>query len=518
VAKTTKGPQSNSVTFQRRLFVFLLAFVIIMTLSSVTILLVFKIPLIDDKKEIKVSVERELSIFSRDFEARIGDTSVQLVRLSESLSKSIETSLNEENININSLKNHSEVLGKLIEDEFDRLIIAMDRAKSSGVFLVLDATNSPGHPGADNYRAGVCFRISEPDLTRPEMPKRFLRGAPTPDFPDDFMLLSDWEMEFDVKDRSYYHLPLENGRSYWGFESIISQDSTILCSAPIVGTNGTAFGVCGFEISNNFYATHYLPEITGYKQSFCLFTAIGGNGLDIKEGAVLNTYIQPNGKKFQGQHKNIILFNNPASVSPQYVMAILIPKEEIDSHNLLIRGRLVLIIAAILGFGIFVSLLISKKYLHPVLREIDQLYEQIQEKWDSALPGEINELFTPEEIEVVLMLIEGKMRSEISRSLHLSAEETDRRIESIRSKVDSKGDSSPLVSTVTMEFKLTQREKDIFRCLLKNMSNNSISEELFISEGTVKIHVRNVLKKLKLENRRSIMAWSESFISQKGIS
>lgn len=494
-------------TLHRRLFVFLLALVILMTLGSIIILLALEAPLIDNTREIKLSVERELSVFSRDFEAHMGDTSVQLVRLSESLSK---------HINPESLKNHPELLGTVIEYEFDRLIAAMDRSKSSGVFLILDATGNPDRTDAANSRAGVCFRVSEPDLLKPEMPKRFLRGEPTADFPDDYMMLSDWEPEFDVKDRAFYHLPLANNTPYWGMESITaasggstaSQASTILCSIPVAGTNGEAWGVCGFEINRDFYAARYLPEINGYKHSFCLITANDGNGPDIKEGAVLNTY-QVNGKKFLGHHKNITIHSEPAN--PQFVMAVLIPKEEIDSQNFRIRLRLVVIITALLCFGIFVSRYISRRYLRPVLSSIDQLVELIQKK------DEINGLFTPEEIDVAMLLIEGKMRSEISRSLHLSSAETDRRIESIRGKIDINGDSNPLVATVAKEYRLTQREKDIFCCLLKGMTNAGISAELFISEGTVKIHVRNLLKKIKLENRQGVKIWSETFSLQKGI-
>ena len=135
--------QDNSGTLRRRLFVFLLAFVVIMTLSSIVILLVLEFPLIDDTREIKFSMERELSIFSRDFETRMGDTSVQLIRLSELLSKSIEASLNNKNIDINSLKRHPGELGELIENEFDRLIFTMDRTKSSGVFLLLIKSPNP---------------------------------------------------------------------------------------------------------------------------------------------------------------------------------------------------------------------------------------------------------------------------------------------------------------------------------------------------------------------------------------
>jgi two-component system nitrate/nitrite response regulator NarL len=49
--------------------------------------------------------------------------------------------------------------------------------------------------------------------------------------------------------------------------------------------------------------------------------------------------------------------------------------------------------------------------------------------------------------------------------------------------------------------KLTPREKDILDCLARGESNKLIARKLDLAESTVKIHVQNVLKKLKLSSR-----------------
>lgn len=48
---------------------------------------------------------------------------------------------------------------------------------------------------------------------------------------------------------------------------------------------------------------------------------------------------------------------------------------------------------------------------------------------------------------------------------------------------------------------LTDREIDILRCLAQGMSNREIAEQLFLTEGTVKNHVSNVIAKLGLRDR-----------------
>ncbi len=49
--------------------------------------------------------------------------------------------------------------------------------------------------------------------------------------------------------------------------------------------------------------------------------------------------------------------------------------------------------------------------------------------------------------------------------------------------------------------KLTQREVEVLRLVARGMGNRDIGSQLFISENTVKNHVRNILEKLQLHSR-----------------
>jgi len=54
---------------------------------------------------------------------------------------------------------------------------------------------------------------------------------------------------------------------------------------------------------------------------------------------------------------------------------------------------------------------------------------------------------------------------------------------------------------------LTGRELDVLRCVAAGMSNRMISEHLAISEGTVKVHVKHMLKKLAFRSRLEAAVW-----------
>jgi two-component system NarL family response regulator len=49
--------------------------------------------------------------------------------------------------------------------------------------------------------------------------------------------------------------------------------------------------------------------------------------------------------------------------------------------------------------------------------------------------------------------------------------------------------------------KLTDREMEVLKLVAKGMNNRDIAKDLFISENTVKNHVRNILEKLQIHSR-----------------
>ncbi|SDB39496.1 two-component system, NarL family, nitrate/nitrite response regulator NarL [Pseudidiomarina indica] len=54
---------------------------------------------------------------------------------------------------------------------------------------------------------------------------------------------------------------------------------------------------------------------------------------------------------------------------------------------------------------------------------------------------------------------------------------------------------------------LTNREREILELIAKGMSNKLIARELDISDGTVKVHVKHLLKKLGLRSRVEAAVW-----------
>jgi DNA-binding NarL/FixJ family response regulator len=56
--------------------------------------------------------------------------------------------------------------------------------------------------------------------------------------------------------------------------------------------------------------------------------------------------------------------------------------------------------------------------------------------------------------------------------------------------------------------RLTPREMEVLRLVARGMNNRDIARDLFISENTVKNHVRNILEKLQLHSRMEAVVYA----------
>lgn len=56
--------------------------------------------------------------------------------------------------------------------------------------------------------------------------------------------------------------------------------------------------------------------------------------------------------------------------------------------------------------------------------------------------------------------------------------------------------------------RLSTREAEIVRCLLAGEPNRSIAQRLMIAEATVKVHVKAILRKIKVKNRTQAAIWA----------
>jgi two-component system nitrate/nitrite response regulator NarL len=57
---------------------------------------------------------------------------------------------------------------------------------------------------------------------------------------------------------------------------------------------------------------------------------------------------------------------------------------------------------------------------------------------------------------------------------------------------------------------LSAREKTILRCIIEGCSNKAIARKVAISEATVKVHVKSILRKFRVHSRTQAAIWGMS--------
>ena len=55
---------------------------------------------------------------------------------------------------------------------------------------------------------------------------------------------------------------------------------------------------------------------------------------------------------------------------------------------------------------------------------------------------------------------------------------------------------------------LSEREEQILKGLVKGLSNKIIARKLDIAEATVKVHMKSILRKIRVANRTQAAVWA----------
>ena len=67
--------------------------------------------------------------------------------------------------------------------------------------------------------------------------------------------------------------------------------------------------------------------------------------------------------------------------------------------------------------------------------------------------------------------------------------------------------ATPVMAEDEIAPQLSPREQSILRCLVKGESNKSIARKIDIAEATVKVHVKAILRKIRVHNRTQAAIW-----------
>ncbi len=134
----------------------------------------------------------------------------------------------------------------------------------------------------------------------------------------------------------------------------------------------------------------------------------------------------------------------------------------------------------------------TKILMLTVSDEEDDLYEAIKSGANGYL---LKEISVEEVAEAIRSVVAGQSLISPSMASKLLSE-----FNSLAKRAETK---EQLPAPV-----LTSRELEVLKLVAKGMSNRDVADELFISENTVKNHVRNILEKLHLHSRMEAVMYA----------
>lgn len=506
--------RDSGLPMRFRLFAFFMVFLITVMLGVMIILVasgVFK----TGQKECHAFLEHELADLSDSVRRDYGALSVHGVQLASTLSHDLENRLLEFGVTPDSIQDHPELLESLLEGELDVLAAALEKARASGVFLILDATVNPWLEGAENSRAGLFIKNMEPNIVSSSFANlRLLRGPMPVARKSNMRILPQWEMEFDVGKLEDYRRVMDTAQGsglplsrlfYWYYGRSIanSNEGAMYCCVPLRDSGGNTFGICGFEVSAMLFKMSYSLNQARYNPLFSLFFPLEEDMLQGKGGLVagdylpqdllawqltvlpdhpFSTYKYDSGAAYAGIHQAISLYPMDSAYQEQWLLALMMPERDLAQDISGQNNQLLLFLVVLLVISSGLSYFISRKYIQPVVGALNLIREEKLSQVPKTRIPEIDDL-------VKFLAEQDEVADSSSADQPSSLPMFNQFLENIET--------------------LSKAERAVFDLYLKGYTAREIAQALYLSINTIKTHNKRIYMKLNISSRKELLLYAQ---------
>ena len=446
-----------------------------------------------ERNKYRVFLQNELGHAAQEAVRDYDALSVAGVSLGERLTEQIEKTLGDHGLSPADLKNNPQYLEPVLSQTVGLMCSALEKSKSSGIFLTLDATINPALINAECSRAGLFLKNMEPNVINVTFPTiRLLKGPVTIARQEGLDLLPQWQMEFTVQQGDFFFTTIDAAQNagrnlplsrlyYWNPGCLLPgcYDKAMLLCAPLIASDGTVMGVCGYEISAMLFKLQYTPDDSPYKRAVTMLAPFVDNTLDVSRALFAGhftdaparddgflsikdpvngivSYIASDGTSYSGLHQSINLYpKGSAFFDQQWAIAVLNPSRDLSAkftqQNRLIQ--ILLITLFIIGIGM--AALLSRRHAAPM---VDALHKAQAD----AFLGRAQEI----------------------------------------------AQISSLVQSFTENLKtLTPAERSVFDLYLQECTAREIAEKLCLSINTIKTHTKHIYDKMNVSSRKELLLY-----------
>ena len=515
--KEMKHSPKNKFSLRVRLFAFF-SFFLLSIVSGVLLILALTGVFNQGTKECYTWLESELTHLNTDVYRDFGKLSVEGIQLANQISDSLEHKMKDLNISASTIHQYPEYVETLLASQMDTLLQSLKASKSSGIYMILDATVNPELESSNNSKAGIFLKSTEPNIVNSiDMNVRYLRGPAHIARESGIQLLPQWKPEFDISKETFYDTTINTAKAldlplsrlyYWSNRLLLvdNSESGMLLCVPLISENNTVYGICGYEVSSMLFKLCYSPDNTIYPRVFSTLSPISDQTMDIKYGLLAGNYymmnalsnqsvlIHYNKKTFHrytakdqtygGLSRFIDLYpSDSAYAHESHALAVMMPQEDLLAYSNSTNQKLYFFLCLLIVLSFITAGFISKRYIQPVIGAINRIKEQGLSVNLKTYISEIDDLIE------FLTKQEEPIESPINSS-------------------PSAASNTALFESFVQNIKtLTNAERAVFDLYIKGHTAQEIANILYLSINTIKTHNKRIYMKLNVSSRKELLVF-----------
>ena len=540
IKSALESAQTQGISMRRRLMLYLFAFMLFFALLITMLLFLFGA--IDPiGSEMERALKNQLENSANFIEEQSNNQAAYAVAFSKQLTAAVRDELTDSGIPFDQLHNNPDALTSMQDRIFEIVYNNMHLVPCSGAFCFLNTTVNDTLP--DESYQGLYLKFANLYAENTIHNDICLyRGFSSIARENNINLHSTWQLETrkglfpevdtlmasgsDSISKAYFLTSVYRLPDTW-------ENVRLLC-IPVFDSRGTTIGVCGFEISNLYFMLSHKALETEQSHIFCALLDRSSDGYVGQIAGNQSGYFPPVDSVFTVENNlSLTVFHSGdiefigkmrelAVGTTTHVVAVMLPAEEYQ--DLVKTAQLK--IAAILFIAAFAILAValwgSKKYVAPILKDLERIKDGTGLEQGSSRVLEIGDLFAfleqqDREHEAALSTLhqeklEAQIRQErLQNELHqANSEYESAQTEIARLAYSRKQEIDPDDFQYFLKgiSQLTPTEQKVFNLYLEGKNAKEIIAILEVTENTLKFHNKNIYNKLGVSSRKQLLRYA----------
>jgi len=511
------------------------------------------------------TLDIQMEVFEKDISTHFDHLAASAITLSEEMTSILEEYLQSHDLSFAALNGSTSCTADIQKAMVEPLRQKLLQVNCSGAFVMLNATVNTSLPESAFSRTGLYLQINGYHPTDADV--LMYRGSADIAKEHGIMPHRKWRLEFRTDLFPNYaeisadaSLPLDT--AYRITELFVlpgTSESALLLTIPMLGADGSFYGICGYEISASYFMTYHMQP-TKLESLSCLLTTAHDNVLLTSESlscggadgyfhAFEDDYaiVKSDGglTGFSSDTYTYLGITKTLSLSAgnrEHLLAVMIPKTNYDRALLMNIMQTAILATLLLFFTVSFCRFFSRRFLSPLLLSLEQIKSDKRSEATSDIP-EILDLIEYLDRQdrahgETLSALEKKHQASEEEKIRLQTEyetalsdfrrieeeygsakdelnriqtELERLAYSRKSEIDPADYQYFLAGLET----LTETERNIFEYYLAGKSAKDILALTGIKESTLKYHNHNILGKLGVSSRKQMLRYAEIMRNQR---